>query len=695
MISRSLSLRYLIPIVILALGLLAMSLILVLQTHQQARDLVRNSELVMRNLATLTTGAMEAAYRIGDDDQVQAAIERLAGHPNIHSALVVNDQGIIEHSLQMRWRGRSIDDPALNLPDGLNLHQQQSRSPLIMQSDTRWITHGAFPVFRRQVGDRMLLGQSAWLVLEYDVTVEAAQMRRELLFRGLNWGLLLLLACVVFYVFLRRVVLVRIARLQAATRAVASGDLSVQPDIRGNDEIGALAEDFRIMTRKLRQFKERFRALSLNDVQTGLCNREGFEQRLDQVLAEIRRGKDRWLLCHLDVQGITVINSTLGHSAGDALLRQVASHLLELLPRHATAARIGGDEFAMLLPLDPGEVEPQARQILARLESIRFQWNDASHALRFNLGAAVIDRHTESSEDILGLANAARLATKDSGHNRLRIGHRADTDLDLSRSPMRWVHAIESALEHDRFELVAQEIRSTNPAQAQNLFFEILIRMRQPDGELVSPGEFLPAAERYRLADRIDLWVLENLFDTLWRTNHDVESTFTCSINLSGLSLGSEEIIRRVAEEIDSGRVHARQLCFEITETAAITNLAAASDFIDHLRGMGCRFALDDFGSGVSSFGYLKGLAVDFIKIDGMFTRGIADEPIDRAIVRSISEIAHQTGKLSIAEFVEDARMASVLEKLGVDYLQGYWVGRPMELSIMLDRRRSSRRSAS
>jgi diguanylate cyclase (GGDEF)-like protein len=692
-ISRPFSLRYLIPVVILALGLLAMSLILLLQARQEARNLERDAELALRNLATLTTGSLEAAYRIGDDDQARAAIERLAGHPNIRSAMVINNQGIIEHSLQIRRRGRSIDDPALNLPDEFNPIRLQSRSPMITHADTRWMVYGAFPIFRRQVGDRMLIGQTDWLLLEYDVTIEAALMRRELLVHGLIWGLLLLAACIVFYLFLRRVVLVRIARLQAATRAVASGDLGIQPDIRGNDEIGALAEDFRIMTRNLRQFKERFRALSFNDPQTGLCNRQGLEQRLDQVLAEVRRGNERWLLCHFDIQGTKVVNSTLGHSAGDALLRQVANHLLEHLPRHATAARISGDEFALLLPLEAGEVEPQARQLLARLEAMRFEWNETSQAVRFNLGAAVINRHTEATEDVLGLANAARLATKESGYTRLRIGHRDDSDLDLSRSPMRWVHAIEDALEHDRFELVAQEIRPTGPDRSQDLFFEILIRMRQPDGELVSPGEFLPAAERYRLADRIDLWVLENLFETLWRTGQNVDNTFACSINLSGLSLGNEEIIRRVAEEIDSGRIHAGQLCFEITETAAITNLAAASDFIERLRGMGCQFALDDFGSGVSSFGYLKGLAVDFIKIDGMFTRGIAEDPTDRAIVRSISDIAHQTGKLSIAEFVENARMAKILEQLGVDYLQGYWVGRPIELSRMLDRRRSSRRN--
>ncbi|MEX2499980.1 MAG: EAL domain-containing protein [Wenzhouxiangellaceae bacterium] len=694
MIHRHRPLRHTIPLVILALGLSALIIAYVFNSRHSVDELRQDAEVSVRTLATLTTGSLEAAYRAGDVPQARAAIERLAGHQRVRNALLLGQDGNVVHATRVQWQAVALSELEHGLPQPLIAHTRHGASPRVVFNSDRPALYGAFPVRIRGTADSFIPGSTGWLLFDFDLSTAAAIMRRDMMIQGAWWSLGLVAICAVLYLFLRHAVLTRIARLRAATRAVASGDFSIQPAITGRDEIADLAEDFRTMTQDLMRYQDRFQALSLRDPLTGLLNFAGLKQRLEQLHLDLRAGNGSWLLCNFDIEGMKVLNTTRGHAAGDALLKQVAEHLEDRFSDSALTARTIGDEFAVLLPLRNEPPEACAREVLASMESMRFLWEDASHSVRFNLGAVVIDEFIEDIETATSLVNAARLAVKESSHERVRIGRRDDADLDLSAGPMRWVNEISKALETDRFELFAQEIRANRDTASAGLFFEVLVRLRQPDDTLVSPGQFLPAAEKYRLAGQVDLWVLNNVFKYFRSHEQATRQMYLCSINLSGLSLGSEEIVAMVSAELEKGTVRAGQLCFEITETAAITNLSAASEFIRRLRGFGCRFALDDFGSGVSSFGYLKSLDVDFIKIDGMFVRGVASDKTDQAIVKSINDIGHQTGKQTIAEFVESNNVARVLWKLGVDYIQGYGIGRPMPLEKMLQRPKGIRRSA-
>lgn len=694
MISRHLSLRLTIPLVILVLGLCALIITYVFSSRYSVNDLRQSSEVSMRTLATLTTGNLEAAYRSGDAPQARAAIERLAGDRRVQNALLIDQTGTVRHATRIGWQTTALSELNHGLPQALIAHTRNGDAPKVIYESARPALYGAFPVRILSTTDGLIPGSTGWLLVDFDLSTAAAIMRQNLTTRLLLWSAGLLAVCALFYLFLRRTVLTRISKLRNATRAVASGDFSIQPAITGTDEIAELAEDFQTMTHNLRRYQDRFQALSRRDPHTGLFNRRGLEQRLAELLRDARSGKAAWLLCNFDVEGMTVLNSTRGHAAGDALLKQVAGHLENCFSDEELPARIVGDEFAVLLPLQNKRPEECAREVLELMEQMRFRWDDASHSVRFNLGAVVIDESIDEIETATSLANAARMAAKESNHERIRIGHRDDADLDLSASPMQWVNAISEALEGDRFELFAQEIRANRKTLPTGLFFEVLVRLRHPDGTLVSPGQFLPAAEKYRLAAQVDLRVLRNLFQFFRSHERSTDNLFLCSMNLSGLSFGSQEIVDLVSAELEKGTIRAEQLCFEITETAAITNLSAASDFIRRLRALGCRFALDDFGSGVSSFGYLKSLEVDFIKIDGMFVRGVATDKTDRAIVKSINDIGHQTGKQTIAEFVESADVARALWRLGVDYIQGYGIGRPMPLEKIFRQSRGTRHRA-
>ena len=289
----------------------------------------------------------------------------------------------------------------------------------------------------------------------------------------------------------------------------------------------------------------------------------------------------------------------------------------------------------------------------------------------------------ELDPSLLAAADQACYAAKESGGDRVRRFDSRDTKLRERRDEMHWFARLTSALEEDRLRLAYQLIERSEPEARGGTHCEMLVRLEEEDGELILPGAFLPAAERYNLLTRIDQWVVSSTLDWLSRDPVWLQRLELCAINLSGQSLGDERFAEQVVEILERSDVPSDKLCFEITETAAISNLAAANRFISQLRKRGVRFALDDFGSGLSSFAYLKSLAVDYLKIDGVFVRDIIDDPIDRAMVRSINEIGHLMGKQTVAEFVENDAIAGELRRIGVNYLQGYSISRP----VLLDKR--------
>ena len=427
--------------------------------------------------------------------------------------------------------------------------------------------------------------------------------------------------------------------------------------------------------------------LTYHDPLTGRYNRRAFEARLQHAIETAVVEKKQHALCYIDLDQFKVVNDTCGHVAGDELLKQVAAILEHGIRDSDMLARLGGDEFGVLLEgCDLDKAVEHAETMRLNVRKHRFVWQDKPFDVSISIGLVPITSESISLEEVLKNADAACYVAKDSGRNRLQIYQPHDKELAQRYGEMQWVSRIQQALAENRFELHGQFIRPT-VRKTEAPRYEVLVRLRDPDGQLVLPMAFIPAAERYNLMQSIDQWVVRHAIELLATQKTGAEVSL--AINLSGQSLGSNEVLTAIRRAIDEAGVAPARLCFEITETAAITNLAAATRFIRTLRELGCRFSLDDFGSGLSSFGYLSNLEVDYIKIDGHFVKNILSDPLSRSVVDSINRIGHVLGISTIAEFVESREIAAVLEKLGVDYVQGFGIHRPESLAGLLAVRQS------
>lgn len=423
---------------------------------------------------------------------------------------------------------------------------------------------------------------------------------------------------------------------------------------------------------------------SAHDELTGLNNRKTLEERLARVLDSAHSEGTRHTLAIVDIDQFKIINDSCGYAAGDELLKQMARLMREKVRKRDTVARIGGDEFAILFEDSTmGTARETIDALKTAVDAYQFDWNDRAYRLSISVGLGAVDVRCDSVASALSMADTACYAAKDAGRNRVHAYDAEDACVLSRHGEMRWVTRINDALRENRFELNLQQIAPLiSPHDGDH--YELLIRMRDERGQLVMPGEFFPAAERYNLADKLDCWVITRALDWLARQRHLLDSLYLCSINLSGQSINKEEVLSLILREIDASGVPPGKLCFEITETVAIADLRQATRFITQLKEKGCMFALDDFGSGFSSFSYLKALPVDFVKIDGSFVRDIAIDSIDCAMVRSINEIGHVMGKKTIAEFVENSAVLDIIKSLGVDYAQGYGIGKPVPLDSFL-----------
>jgi diguanylate cyclase (GGDEF)-like protein/PAS domain S-box-containing protein len=429
-----------------------------------------------------------------------------------------------------------------------------------------------------------------------------------------------------------------------------------------------------------RELNRRLSYHASHDVLTGLVNRREFESRLERALKSAKARETSYAVCYLDLDQFKIINDTCGHSAGDALLGQVGALLKSKIRWRDTLARLGGDEFGLLLEscsLD--EALRTAEQLREAVRNFRFVWEERTFRLGASIGVVPISADNEDVASILSAADSACGAAKEAGRNRVHSFEENDLDLMRRRREMQWAARINNALEESRFELFRQTIQ---PLQRQDAgaHYELLLRMRDENGKIVSPDNFIAAAERYGITPNIDRWVIENAFRWLVSEADEREKLVLCSINLSGQSLGDDKFLPFVIEQFHRSGIDATKICFEITETAAVASFSQANRFIQALKELGCKFALDDFGTGLSSFGYLKHFPVDFLKIDGSFVKEILHDPIDREMVRSINEIGHLTGKQTIAEFAENQEIIQMLTSLGVDYAQGYGVSQPQRV---------------
>lgn len=414
------------------------------------------------------------------------------------------------------------------------------------------------------------------------------------------------------------------------------------------------------------------------DALTGLPNRPHFEALLSKL---VQSGDDQTHIAFLDLDQFQVINNVSGHKAGDQLLCQVAKRLKQLVRKGDVVARIGGDEFGILMHQSTSEsAQAIAKRICLQLFEHEFYWQNRKHAVSVSVGLAKLDRTANEIYDVMSQADAACRLAKDEGRNGWRLYSVTDPNMHRLFTQMNSSVDVIGALALNRFELYFQPIEPLL-AKEKGLHFEVLTRMLNEDGKIVSPAVFLPAAERYNLAPRVDLWVIDNLLN--WaRENCEIWRDLSMvSVNLSATSLGDSEFMSWLEMRLLSEPELVYKLCFEITETAALSQLEQANNLIDLLRPLGCKLALDDFGSGFSSFAYLKRLDVDFVKVDGQFVVNLCESQSDQAIVNAICQLGRDMGFCIIAEFVESEAIGYKLKDLGVDYGQGYAISKPMKLS--------------
>ncbi|MEG4959934.1 MULTISPECIES: EAL domain-containing protein [unclassified Microcoleus] len=420
-----------------------------------------------------------------------------------------------------------------------------------------------------------------------------------------------------------------------------------------------------------------------HDALTGLINRRGFEQQLIEAIASVQVSNQQHALCYLDLDQFKVVNDTAGHIAGDELLRQITTLLQKGVRANDTLARLGGDEFGLLLTQCPLS---QAAQIAEKLKNLvhqfRFIWNNKTFIIGVSIGVVAIDQTSQDLMLVLGAADAACYAAKAKGRNCVHVYSLDDDELIRQRGERLVVSKISRALETNHFRLYFQKIVSISSSPSVE-HYEILLRMLDENGEIVAPNEFIPAAERYGLITKIDCWVIETFFSNYHNlSGQQVLTDGLYTINISGASISNNQFMRFLIEQFPRYQIPPQSICFEITETAAIANFEQARYFMSELKKIGCRFALDDFGSGLSSFAYLINLPVDYLKIDGAFVKNISHNLISQAIVEGFNGIAHAMNLETIAEFVEDETILEKLREIGVDYAQGYGIGHPVPINF-------------
>ena len=428
------------------------------------------------------------------------------------------------------------------------------------------------------------------------------------------------------------------------------------------------------------------RHMAYHDALTGLTNRHDFEIRLSRAIFSAREQRTEHALLYLDLDQFKIVNDTCGHVAGDELLKQLSIVLHEPVRERDTLARIGGDEFGVLMEDCHLEKASEiAEQLLQTVRDFRFSWQKKTFALGVSIGMVIISDDGKTMAEILSAADMACYAAKDKGRNRIQIYRDDDSVVQQRHGEMQWLNLTSQALRENRFVLHRQYILPLVNSDTGEKYFEFLVRMVSEDGELILPGAFIPAAERYGLMSELDRWVINAAFEYLakqFSKTGTVAKPALSFINLSGASLSDEKFFSYISEKLIEYEIPQGMICFEITETATIANLKSAVKFINKIKDAGCLFALDDFGSGMSSFSYLKTIPADFLKIDGAFVRDMLLDPMDTAIVEAINKIGHVAGLRTIAEYVETSATIEKLRTIGVDYAQGYGIEAPAPLKI-------------
>jgi diguanylate cyclase (GGDEF)-like protein len=419
-----------------------------------------------------------------------------------------------------------------------------------------------------------------------------------------------------------------------------------------------------------------------HDNLTGIPNRYQFESKLNQLLQDNKPFQS--CLLYIDIDLFKLINDTAGHNAGDELLKYFSNFLITQIRASDFVARLGGDEFVILLEkCSLVQAELLAKKIIAATQSLAYTHDENRYNIRCSIGIAEILPIYTHANELLSLADLACHAAKNSGRNRASVFRPEDDESMQQQREMMWVSRINDGMDQQLFVLFQQLILGVSDQSGSKNYLEFLLRLKDKDGNLIPPIVFIPAAERYNLMPALDRWVIDQSFTYI--AAHHLENLeqgiHKYFINLSGATLNDDSFVAYVKSKMESSQVDPAKICFEITETAAISNLGRSKDFIQEIRNMGCSFALDDFGSGMCSFSYLKNIPVDYLKIDGGFVKDMLSDQMNNAIVESINQIGHIVGLKTIAEYVENDEILERLKCVGVDFAQGYSIRRPAPLA--------------
>lgn len=442
------------------------------------------------------------------------------------------------------------------------------------------------------------------------------------------------------------------------------------------------------MRNRIQDAQAQLRYQARHDALTGLVNRQELERRLQQALQDVKQHRANHVFCYMDLDQFRVINDTCGHLAGDEMLRQISMILGQRIRTEDTFARLGGDEFGLLLCYCQVEKAIEiAAQLRQMVETFRFMHEGRLFQTGISIGVVEITADLKDVGEITRHADAACYVAKDNGRNQIHLFHAQDDVLLKRHVEMEWVLRINEAIEHNEFVLYCQGIFPLQQPDSPP-FYEILIRKRDEHGGMIPPAEFLPSAERYQLMTKIDRWVIQHAFMALQPLfkMHASVSPFIVSINLSGMSLGDPQLLAYIQRCFEMYEISPQHVCFEVTETSAIINIDHTIQLIRELQKMGTRFMLDDFGSGMSSFSYLKHLPVNFLKMDGAYVKDITQNKVDLAMAKAIQSVAESMDIQTIAEFVEDQATLDCLKTMGVAYAQGFYLNRPMPLNEALAR---------
>lgn len=469
------------------------------------------------------------------------------------------------------------------------------------------------------------------------------------------------------------------------------------PILVANDKVGGMlvtlnpnySRDFSNSDRNLVETMARKAAkvsMANYDSLTGLLKRNGFEHLLENALTSAQSEGKTYCVLHIDIDGVKVINDTASTKAGDELIVDVGCLIREKIRDTDSVARLAGDKYGVLLDSCSLEMSCSiADNIRVAVNEMNYSWDGQAYDTSVCIGIAEMNGDCESIQSVFAAAELAVHVAKEQGRNLVQVYQSADTQLQRRKGEVHWVRKVQTSLSQNKFELYCQMIQPID-GLSNTLHFEILLRMLDTDGTVIAPGNFMPAAERFRLMPLVDAWVIENSFKMLAEASEYANvQDYIWTINLSGQSMNEPNLIELISSLVNRYQITSEIFCFEVTETVAVNNLQDAKQLMTSLKNQGFRFALDDFGSGLSSFAYLKSLPVDYLKIDGSFIKGIVDDPFTEAIVKAINQVSQVRGLETIAEFVENPEIIKCIKDIGINYAQGYGIGKPIPLTEQLN----------